>query len=72
MDKDSWGREACQGRQSREGGIAQEGSDRGERAVVLNEVIVIAVTHLKGEDEGVYAVRISGEGVEPTHHPGAE
>jgi len=52
--------------------IAQEGSNRGERAVVLNEVIVIVVTHLKGEDEGIYAVRISGEGVEPTHHPGAE
>ena len=42
------------------------------RVVVLNEVIVIVITHLEGEDEGVCAVRISGEGVEPTHHPGDE
>ena len=42
------------------------------RVVVLNKVIVIVVTHLEGEDEGICAVRISGEGVEPTHHPGDE
>ncbi len=31
---------------------------------MLNEVFVIVVTHLKGEDEGVCVVRISGKGVE--------
>jgi len=38
------------------------------RAVVLNEIFVIVVTRLEGENEGVCAVHISGEGVEPTHH----
>ena len=40
------------------------------RAIVLNEVFVIVITRLEGEDEGVCVVRISGEGIEPTHHPG--
>jgi len=34
------------------------------RAVVLSEVFIIVVACLKGEDEGVCAVRVSGEGVE--------
>ncbi len=43
------------------------------RAIVLNKVFIIVVTCLEGEDAGVRVVRISGdsgEGVEPTHHPG--
>jgi len=65
----------------RAGGARRVGGDevgsaasrgRAARAVVLNEVFVIVVTCLEGEDEGVCAVRISGEGVKPTHHPGAE
>ena len=31
---------------------------------MLNEVFVIIVTHLKGEDEGVCVVHISGKGIE--------
>ena len=57
------------------GGARRVGGDEvrsAARAVVLNEVFVIVVTHLEGEDKGVCAVHISGEGVEPTHHPGAE
>ncbi len=34
------------------------------RVVVLSEVFVIVVACLKGENEGVCAVRVSGEGVE--------
>ncbi len=34
------------------------------RAVVLSEVFVIIVACLKGEDKGVCAGRVSGEGVE--------
>ncbi len=58
MDEDSWGRAACQELGGDEVGIAQEG----------------VVTRLEEEDKGVCVVRISGggEGVEPTHHPGAE
>lgn len=42
--------------------------------VVLNEVIVIfiVITQLKGEDKRVCVVCVSGEGIEPTHHPGTK
>ena len=43
------------------------------RVIVLNKVFVIVVTRLEEEDKSVCMVRISGggEGVKPTHHPGA-
>ena len=45
---------------------------RAARAVVLNEVFDIIITRLEGGEEGVCVVRISGEGVEQTHHSGAK
>jgi len=33
---------------------------------------VFLVIGFKGEDEGICTMRISGEGIEPTHHPCAE
>jgi len=71
VDKDGWG-----ARRVGDSGETKLGS-RGRvaiaaRAIVLNEVFVIVVTRLEGEDEAVCVVRISGESVEQTHHPGAE
>ena len=36
----------------------------------LSEVIIII--GLKGQNKCIYAVHVSGEGVEPTHDPSAE
>ena len=33
---------------------------------------VVVVVGFEGEDEGICAMRVSGEGIEPTHHPCAE
>jgi len=54
VDEDSWGARR----------VGEMKSARAARAVVLNEIFVIVVTRLEGENEGVCAVHISGEGVE--------
>ncbi len=57
MDEDGWGRDACRGLGGDEVGIAREGGDRGE-GDVLNEVFVIVVTRLEGEDDTPTAMRV--------------
>ena len=75
---DEWTKTAGGALRVRNSGEMKSGSHRRvaivARAIVLNEVFVIVVTRLEEEDKGVCVVRISGggEGVEPTHHPGAE
>src|SRR5260221_9605086 len=51
------------GRQSRDhvGGWRSRQEHCAERSLI---------TRLEGEDDGVCVVRISGEGIEPIHHPG--
>ena len=39
---------------------------------MLNEAFDIVVIRLEGGEEGVCVVRISGEGIEQTHHSGAK
>jgi hypothetical protein len=72
VDEDGWGREACRGTRGEMKSGREASRGRAARAAVLNKVITFVITRLEGENEGVCAVHISEEDVEPTHHPGAK
>ena len=48
---------------------------RGEAVIVAGSAKlsrVVVVVGLKGQDKGICVMRVSGEGIEPTHHPCAK